>query len=43
MIRLLAATVVAACIVSLGVDLSQAAYAAARTAHTVTLAALPRA
>jgi hypothetical protein len=43
MIRLLAATVVAACIISLGADLTQAAYGAAQTAQTVTLAALPRA
>ena len=43
MIRFLAATVVAACIISLGVDLTQTAYMAARTAQTVTLASLPRA
>ena len=43
MIRLLAATVVAACIISLGVDLTQTAYAAAQTAQTVALASLPKA
>ena len=43
MIRLLAATVVAACIISLGVDLTSTAYTAAHTAQTVTLASLSRA
>ena len=37
-LRSIAVTVVAASIVSLGVDLAQTAYAAARTAQTVVLA-----
>lgn len=43
MIRLLAAAVVAAALVSLGVDLTQTAYTAHLTARSVTLATLSRA